>query len=104
MEQTELVNADEFKECMLKSNNAVKCQVSKYALGKKVKVPAHEKGWKNVFKMMPGYMTKIVVRFTLIHSNASYPFDATAEPGYVYHCHILDHEDNVMMRPLKLVS
>jgi hypothetical protein len=30
-------------------------------------------------------------------------FDATAEPGYVWHCHILEHEDNEMMRPLKIM-
>ncbi|CAI9096716.1 OLC1v1032921C2 [Oldenlandia corymbosa var. corymbosa] len=101
LDQTELVNEDEFKDCMLKHNDAVKCQVEKYARGEKVEVPAHEKGWKNVYKMMPGYVTKILVRFSFIHSNQSYPFDATAEPGYVFHCHILDHEDNVMMRPLK---
>ncbi|MDP2858839.1 MAG: multicopper oxidase domain-containing protein [Bacillota bacterium] len=23
----------------------------------------------------------------------------TVGPGYVWHCHILDHEDNEMMRP-----
>ncbi|KAI3467005.1 hypothetical protein Pfo_023668 [Paulownia fortunei] len=101
LDQTELVDADKFKECMLKINDAIKCKVDKYARGKKIEVPAHEKGWKNVYKMMPGYVTKILVRFSYIHSNDSYPFDATAEPGYVYHCHILDHEDNVMMRPLK---
>ncbi|KAL7090893.1 hypothetical protein ACP275_12G070600 [Erythranthe tilingii] len=101
LDQTELVDGDKFKECMSKINDAVKCQVDKYARGKKVGVPAHEKGWKNVYKMMPGYVTKILVRFSYIHSNDSYPFDATAEPGYVYHCHILDHEDNAMMRPLK---
>jgi spore coat protein A, manganese oxidase len=28
-----------------------------------------------------------------------YPFDPTVGPGYVWHCHILDHEDNDMMRP-----
>lgn len=28
-----------------------------------------------------------------------YPFLATDGPGYVWHCHILDHEDNEMMRP-----
>ena len=28
-----------------------------------------------------------------------YSFDATAKPGYVWHCHILEHEDNEMMRP-----
>ncbi|RVW17062.1 Multicopper oxidase LPR1 [Vitis vinifera] len=71
----------------VKINNAVKCQISKYARGNITAVPAHEQGWKNVFKMTPGYVTKILVRFAYIHSNASYPFDASAEPGYVYHCH-----------------
>ncbi|KAL3644695.1 Multicopper oxidase lpr2 [Castilleja foliolosa] len=101
LDQTELVDIDEFKECMMKINDAIGCRVDKHARGKKIDVALHEKGWKNVYKMMPGYVTKIMVRFSYIHSNESYPFDATAEPGYVYHCHILDHEDNVMMRPLK---
>ncbi len=30
----------------------------------------------------------------------TFPFDPTAGPGYVWHCHILDHEDNDMMRPM----
>ncbi|KAI9162440.1 hypothetical protein LWI28_027373 [Acer negundo] len=104
MDQTELVKVEEFKSCMMRFNDAVKCQISKHTHGKRLEVPAHEKGWKNVYKMIPGYVTKILVKFSYIHSNASYTFDPTAEPGYVYHCHILDHEDNVMMRPLKLVK
>ncbi|KAJ4839371.1 Multicopper oxidase lpr2, partial [Turnera subulata] len=87
VDQTALVDEEEFKGCMSKYNDARKCHVEKYARGKKVEVPAHEKGWKNVYKMTPGFVTKILVRFALIHSNDSYPFDATAEPGYVYHCH-----------------
>ncbi|KAL5726969.1 Leucine permease transcriptional regulator [Ranunculus cassubicifolius] len=101
LEQRSLVNVEELKECMDKKNDAVKCNIHKFASGDRVAVPSHERGWKNVFKMMPGTMTTILVRFALIHSNVSYPFDVTAEPGYVYHCHILDHEDNAMMRPLK---
>ncbi|XP_058769479.1 multicopper oxidase LPR2-like [Vicia villosa] len=104
LDQTELVKADDFKDCMTKVNDAVKCHVEKYASGKKVKVPNYEKGWKNVFKMRPGFVTKIVVRFGYIHTNASYEFDATSGPGYAYHCHILDHEDNAMMRPLKIIK
>jgi FtsP/CotA-like multicopper oxidase with cupredoxin domain len=33
----------------------------------------------------------------------AFPFDPTnltAGPGYVEHCHILDHENNEFMRPL----
>ncbi|XP_024019397.1 multicopper oxidase LPR1, partial [Morus notabilis] len=104
LEQKELLNVEEFKGCMTRFNDAIRCHIGKYARGKSVNVPIHERGWKNVFKMRPGFVTKILVRFAYIHSHASYPFDATAEPGYVYHCHILDHEDNAMMRPLKIVS
>jgi len=25
------------------------------------------------------------------------------EPGYVWHCHIIDHEDNEMMRPYRVI-
>ena len=88
LEQRELVDVEEFKECMLKINNAVKCQIRKYARGNITAVPAHEQGWKNVFKMSPGNVTKILLRFAYIHSNASYPFDVSSEPGYVYHCHV----------------
>ena len=88
LDQTEIVKLNKFKNCMTRFNDAVKCHVENYARGKKVEVPAHEKGWKNVFKIMPGYVTKMVVRFSYIHTNASYAFDATAEPGYLYHCHV----------------
>lgn len=50
--------------------------------------PAQERGWKNVFKMQPGYMTTILVQFSLLDSEQPYPFNASAEPGYVYHCHV----------------
>ncbi|KAL5725802.1 Multicopper oxidase lpr2 [Ranunculus cassubicifolius] len=103
LEQRELINLDVLKACMNVTNDAIKCGIDKYAQGKLVPVPAHESGWKNGYKMRSGYMTKIFVQFSYIHSNEPYPFDATAEPGYVYHCHILDHEDNLMMRPLKFV-
>ncbi|CAA3005800.1 multicopper oxidase LPR1-like [Olea europaea subsp. europaea] len=95
LDQTELVNIDEFKECMSKNNDAIKCHVGKYARGKKIEAPTHEKGWKNVYKMTPGYVTRILVRFSYIHSNESYRFDATAEPGYVYHCHVSNFPDTM---------
>eukprot|EP01018_Ginkgo_biloba_P027073 Gb_39670 [translate_table: standard] len=104
LKQTKLVNIDEFKECMEKKNDALKCNIKKYAKGKSIKVPAHERGWKNVFKIQPGFLTTILVQFSLLDSHRAYPFNASAEPGYVYHCHILEHEDNEMMRPLKIVS
>ncbi|KAJ4757344.1 Multicopper oxidase LPR1 [Rhynchospora pubera] len=99
---TELVGYQQFFDCMTQLNDAVKCNVTDHAVGKTLPVPEYEKTWKNVVKIEPGYMTSIVVAFKLVDTNQTYPFDATADPGYVYHCHILDHEDNAMIRPLIL--
>jgi hypothetical protein len=53
----------------------------------------------------PREVTRIAVRFSPVGEpdSASCTFDVTAEPGYVWHCHILEHEDNEMMRPYKLL-
>ncbi|KAL8267594.1 hypothetical protein R6Q59_004938 [Mikania micrantha] len=88
LDQTNITYIDTFKGCMNKLNNAKKCEIEKYAVGKKLSMEAYEIGWKNVYKMHAGYITKIIAKFGYMHTNASYPFDATAEPGYVYHCHV----------------
>ncbi|KAF3337573.1 Multicopper oxidase LPR1 [Carex littledalei] len=100
---TELVGYQQFFDCMTQLNDAVNCNVTDHAVGNTLPLPDYEKTWKNVVKIEPGYMTSIMVAFKIVDTNQTYPFDATAEPGYVYHCHILDHEDNAMIRPLKLL-
>ena len=70
-----------------------------YLQGKPVLPTAHEQGWKDTIQANPGEVTIIRVRYKPIDGSPSYPFDATHGPGYVWHCHILDHEDNEMMRP-----
>ncbi|XP_019053771.1 PREDICTED: multicopper oxidase LPR1-like [Nelumbo nucifera] len=99
----ELVNLAQFNSCMTTNNDAVACNVASYVTGKLTEIPPTEKTWKNVVKIPPGNQTTVVVKFNLVDTNSPYPFDPTGEPGYVYHCHILEHEDNVMIRPLKLV-
>jgi FtsP/CotA-like multicopper oxidase with cupredoxin domain len=63
----------------------------------------YELAWKDTIQMRPGEVTRIRVRFAPIDGSTSYPFTATGNPGYVWHCHILDHEDNEMMRPYFVV-
>jgi spore coat protein A len=47
----------------------------------------NEMGWKDTVRANPMMATRIIVRFE-------------GYPGrYVWHCHILEHEDNEMMRP-----
>ena len=70
-----------------------------------------ESGWKDTAKALPGEVLRLLVRFapTSTPVRAARPgrnlfsFDPTQGPGYVWHCHIIDHEDNEMMRPYKVV-
>uniref|UniRef100_A0A0E0BWE2 Plastocyanin-like domain-containing protein n=1 Tax=Oryza meridionalis TaxID=40149 RepID=A0A0E0BWE2_9ORYZ len=103
VQMLQLVDPDMFKSCMLQHNDTFACNLSQHAVGALQPVPEEEKTWKNVVKIPPAYVTSVVVAFRLVHNNMPYPFDATAAPGYVYHCHILDHEDNAMIRPLTLL-
>jgi spore coat protein A, manganese oxidase len=64
---------------------------------------ANEQGWKDTVRMNPGEVTVVKARFAPIDGGAKYPFDARVGPGYVWHCHIVDHEDNEMMRPYVVV-
>ncbi|NSW78183.1 MAG: multicopper oxidase domain-containing protein [Chthonomonadetes bacterium] len=93
---------------VLPTDNPVNPPIEPYLQGKPMPPAPNEMGWKDTIQAHPGEVTRIIVRFAPIASNYSspgvnlYPFDPTAEPGYVWHCHILEHEDNEMMRPLKL--
>ncbi len=60
-----------------------------------------ETGWKDTVIMYPGQVTRIAVRFTA-QDGTPFAFNPTGNPGYVWHCHIIDHEDNEMMRPYQL--
>ena len=57
---------------------------------------ANERGWKDTVRSNPGEITRLRAKWTL-------PAGLSVPQNYVYHCHILEHEDNSMMRPLQLV-
>ncbi len=88
--------------------------IGPYLMGDPVPPDPGESGWKDTAKAYPGQVLRILVRWTPTSSpltpDASlagtnlYPFDPTEGPGYVWHCHIIDHEDNEMMRPYKVVK
>jgi FtsP/CotA-like multicopper oxidase with cupredoxin domain len=81
--------------------------VTPYLQGTLILPDPNEIGWKDTLKMFPGEVTRIVIRWAPISTPVNgvvpgqtlYTFDTQAGPGYVWHCHILDHEDNEMMRP-----
>ena len=71
---------------------------------------AHEAGWKDTVIVYPGEVTRIMVRWAPTDvivgdtANEHFPFDPNGGHGYVWHCHIIDHEDNEMMRPDQVIS
>jgi spore coat protein A, manganese oxidase len=53
---------------------------------------ANEAGWKDTVRATPGAVTRIII-----------PFEGYTG-RYVWHCHLLEHEDNEMMRPYDVVA
>ncbi len=100
--------------------------VTPFLLGPEIGPEPNEYGWKDTFRMNPGQVTRIIVRVAPQDAEARaasagqvlgpnlnlFPFEPWTAPGYtdafgfpggpgyVWHCHITDHEDNEMMRPL----
>jgi len=62
--------------------------------------------------MYPSQVARIVARWAPISVPVDgvtpgvnrYAFDPTVGPSYIWHGHMLDHEDNEMMRPYAPVS
>jgi spore coat protein A len=52
--------------------------------------PLGEQGWKDTVDATPGQITRVIARFE------------THAGLFPYHCHILEHEDNEMMRQFRL--
>jgi spore coat protein A len=74
-----------------------------YARGA-MKPPAlNEQGWKDTVQAYPGEITRIVVPFGG-RAAPGVPFGKSFIGEYVWHCHILEHEDNEMMLPYRIVA
>ena len=72
--------------------------------------PATELGWKDTVVAPPGMITRILVPFgsgavpSPVAARAVYVPDYTKdENDYVWHCHILEHEENDMMQSYRIV-
>jgi spore coat protein A, manganese oxidase len=68
-----------------------------FATGPMLPPEPEERGFKDTVKANPGQFTTIRAKFDL-------PTGVTAPQDYVYHCHIVEHEDNDMMRPFTVTA
>lgn len=86
--------------------------ISQYLVESPIPPGPNEAGWKDTIRANPGEVTTILIRYApqdadpdLIKPGMNlFPFNPSSGPGYIWHCHILDHEDNEMMRAYKVIS
>jgi len=82
--------------------------VTPYLQGPPRAPDANEAGWKDTIMVPPGMVTRFIVRYAPFDTpvgapDAHFDFDPDSEISpYVWHCHIIDHEDNEMMRPIEV--
>jgi spore coat protein A len=77
-------------------NPATKPVLANYFTAPAVPPLPEEMGWKDTAKSYPGEILRVIAKFDL-------PPLTTLPAEYVYHCHILEHEENEMMRPFQVV-
>jgi FtsP/CotA-like multicopper oxidase with cupredoxin domain len=83
---------------------------SAYLLGTPTAPAANERGWKDTIVAPPGQITRIIVPFGGSAAGIAAPFVGDTKTAtvqrfagtYVFHCHILEHEDNDMMQPYEV--
>ncbi len=85
--QMQLINRQGFSAAIdMNTGKPVNVQLE----GKAIAPEPDEAGWKDTYVMLPRQVTRVIANFDLAGR-------------YVWHCHILSHEDHEMMRPF-LVS
>jgi FtsP/CotA-like multicopper oxidase with cupredoxin domain len=95
--------ANKYAKVYQSGQDAPAPDITPYLIGQPMPPGPGEDGWKDTYIMFPGEVTTVIARFAPQDGDPNFTFDATAEPGYVWHCHILEHEDNEMMRRLKIM-
>jgi spore coat protein A, manganese oxidase len=63
----------------------------------------NENGRKDTVQANPGQVTRIRATFDLPDEGTIQLPPGVADPQYVWHCHILEHEENDMMRAFEVV-
>jgi spore coat protein A, manganese oxidase len=82
----------------------VPVDVAPYLMGAPIPPGKEELGFKDTAKSFPGEVLTLIAKWDggwADSADAGSPFYQAVTAGpYVWHCHIVDHEDNEMMRPL----
>jgi spore coat protein A len=102
-------NADIYLQDYLKwvadgRDPATKPNLANYLTGDVLSPVPEETGWTDTVIVYPGMVSRIVLNFELPKPAPGIPGTATHFPAeYIHHCHMVEHEDNDMMRPWQVI-
>jgi FtsP/CotA-like multicopper oxidase with cupredoxin domain len=89
----------------------IKLPIEPYLTGPFIPAPPEESGWKDSIQAPAGQITRIVIRFAPPVPNVTvrpgvnaFPINPVDSIGFIWHCHLVEHEDNEMMRPMNVVD
>jgi spore coat protein A len=83
---------------------ALKPDVAFFVKGLPIPPAPEELGYKDTVKTPPGYVTRVRAKFSVPRNAKLMSIAGHGSYGkWVYHCHILEHEENDMMRPFEVV-
>lgn len=76
-------------------------------IGNPIAPDLNEMGYKETVRMNPGEVTTVIMKFDIGPNPPNVPVippsPRTGGAEYVWHCHILEHEEHDMMRPLVII-
>jgi len=75
--------------------------IGPYLFGSAQSPPANEMGWKDVAQCQPSQVTRLMIPFGPDIPGS--PIGRAFTGEYVWHCHVLEHEDHEMMLRFKLI-
>lgn len=76
---------------------------AQFAIGPARPPARNEAGWKDTVLVYPGEVTRLIVPFGA-QAAPNLPFGNSFTGRYVWHCHMIGHEDNEMMLPYEVVT
>lgn len=92
------------------SHPTLKLPIEPYLTGTPEGPFPEESGWKDTIRTPAGQVTRIRIRWApqapagggAIGVN-SFPINPVNGIGFIWHCHLVEHEDNEMMRPMNVI-
>ncbi|HVR21183.1 MAG TPA: multicopper oxidase domain-containing protein, partial [Polyangiaceae bacterium] len=92
------------------SHPTIKLPIGPYLTSGAIAPRPEESGWKDTVRTPAGQITRIRMRFAPQKPTSpatpgvnTFPINPVNGIGFIWHCHLVEHEDNEMMRPMTVI-